>query len=515
MLRDLPREEDTISNEGMQIAELNGEFLGVSHSQLMESAGVGVAREIAQRSRSKQARVEVVSGPGKNGGDGLAAARHLSAMGFRVHVTLVCRPRDVEDASAKQQLLAVQQMTGSIELSFLSDSSQLKPVESEFILDALLGTGVKGDLRQPMLSAVRMVNKSKGFKVALDLPSGLDSDTGESHGEAVKADLTISLHRKKLGLTKAPDLAGEVVVLPIGIPREAETFAGPGDFKALWKPRPAISHKGDFGRLVVIGGSENFTGAPAYSALAATKCGVDLVYVASPEKTAQTIASYSPDLITIRLPGNHLNPDSIPELERWLKISDTIVLGPGIGLHDDTAEFVWKVTQLAESLNKRLVLDADALKIFGRRRRRIRTPTVMTPHAGEFAALSQRKTPDEIGLKIEAANQVAKELGSTIVLKGPVDIITDGTRTKLNRTHNPFMTVGGTGDVLTGIVGALMAQKVDPFQAAVAATFLNGLAGEILVRDDGPAVTSSSLVEHIPRAIKYCTEGPPYPQIRK
>jgi len=498
----------------MQIAELNAEFLGVSHSQLMESVGIGIAKEIAQRSKSRQARVDVVAGVGKNGGDGLAVARHLSAMGFRVRVTLVGRPRDVEDLSAKQQLSGVQQMADAIEFSSLSDSSQLKPVESDFIVDALLGTGVKGDLRQPLLSAVRMVNKSKGFKVAVDLPSGLDTDTGEAHGEAVKADLTISLHRKKLGLTRAPDFSGEIVVLPIGIPREAETYAGPGDFKVLWKPRPAMSHKGDFGRLVVIGGSENFTGAPAYSALAATKCGVDLVYVASPEKTAQTISSYSPDLITIRLPGNHLNPGAIPELERWLKIADTIVLGPGIGLHDDTVEFVWKVTQLAESLSKRLVLDADALKIFGRRRRRIRTPTVMTPHAGEFAALSQRKAPDDLGLKVEAANQVAKEIGSTIILKGPIDVITDGTRTKLNRTHNPFMTVGGTGDVLTGIVGALMAQHVEPFQASVAATFLNGLAGEILVKDDGPAVTSSSLVEHIPRAMEYCTKGPPYPPIR-
>jgi ADP-dependent NAD(P)H-hydrate dehydratase / NAD(P)H-hydrate epimerase len=436
-------------------------------------------------------------------------------MRFRVHVTMVGKPRDVEDPSAKQQLKAVQLMTDSIQFSSLQDSSQLKPVESDFLVDALLGTGVKGDLRQPLLSAVRMINRSKGVKVAVDLPSGLDTDTGEPHGEAVKADLTVSLHKKKIGLTIAPNLAGEIIVLPIGIPPEAETYAGPGDFKILWKPRSSVSHKGDFGRLVVIGGSENFTGAPAFSALAATRCGVDLVYVASPEKTAQTVASYSPDLITIRLPGIRLAPGSIPELERWLKIADTIVLGPGIGLHEDTVDFVWKVTQLAESLKKPLVLDADALKIFGQKRRRIRTPTVMTPHSGEFAALAQRKAPDDIGLKVEAANQVARDVGAVIVLKGPVDIITDGYRTKLNRTHNPFMTVGGTGDVLTGIVGAFMAQHVDPFRAAVAATFLNGLAGEILVRENGPAVTSSNLVEYVPRAMEYCIEGPPYPPVRK
>lgn len=500
----------------MLVAELNSEYLGVTHSQLMETVGVGIAKEVALRSRSGTGtRVEVVAGTGKNGGDGMAIARHLAAMGFRVRVTLVGKPRDVEDEAARQQLLAVQQMTDSVEFQTVLDSSQLKPLESDFIIDAVLGTGVRGELRQPLLGAVRMINKSKGFKVAVDLPSGLDTDTGEPHGEAVKADLTISLHRKKLGLTKAPGLTGELIVLPIGVPAEAEEYAGPGDFKVLWKPRAPNSHKGDFGRLVVIGGSENFTGAPAFSALAATKCGVDLVYVASPEKTAETISSYSPDLITIRLPGNHMNPGSIAELEPWLKISDTIILGPGIGLHEDTAEFVWKVTKLAESLNKPLVLDADALKIFGRRRRKLRNQTVMTPHSGEFAAVSQRKTPENLELKIEAAEQLAKEVGSIIILKGPVDIITDGNRTKLNRTHNPFMTVGGTGDVLTGIVGAFMAQHFDPFRAAVAATFLNGLAGEILISEDGPAVSSSRLVDHVPRAMEYCLDGPPYPPIRK
>ncbi len=500
----------------MQVAELNSEFLGVSHFQLMEAVGAGIAREVAARARSKTgARVDVVAGTGKNGGDGMAVARHLAGMGFRVRAVLVGKPRDVEDPAARQQLAAVLQMTDSIEFQTVQDSSQLKPFESDFIIDALLGTGVRGDLRQPLLAAVRMMNRSKGFKVAIDLPSGLDTDTGEPHGEAVKADLTISLHKKKIGLTKAPGFTGELVVLPMGMPSEAEDYAGPGDFRILWKSRASSSHKGDFGRLVVIGGSENFTGAPAFSALAATKCGVDLVYVASPEKTAETVASYSPDLITVRLPGEHLNPGSIAGLERWLKISDAVILGPGIGLHEDTAEFVWKVTQLAESLNKSLVLDADALKVFGRRRRRLRTPTVMTPHAGEFAAVAQRKTPDNLELKTEAAEQLAKEVGSTIVLKGPVDIITDGTRTKLNRTHNPFMTVGGTGDVLTGIVGALLAQHAEPFRAAVAATFLNGLAGEILLEQDGPTVTSSRLVEYVSKAMEYCLEGPPYPPIRK
>ncbi len=508
--------ENVISADQMQVAELNSEFLGVSHLQLMEVVGAGIAKEVGERARSKpNPRILVVAGTGKNGGDGLSVARHLASMGLRVRVILVGRPKDVEDPAAKQQLASILQMTDSVEFQTIPDSSFLKPMDSDYIIDGLLGTGVRGELRQPLLGAVKAVNRSKGFKVAIDLPSGLDTDTGEPHGEAVKANLTISLHRMKQGLTKASEYTGELMVLPIGVPPEAETYAGPGDFKTIWKPRPPGSHKGDYGRLLIIGGSENFTGAPAFSALAATKCGTDLVYVASPEKTAQTIASYSPDLITIKLPGDHLKPGAITELERWLKISNAVVLGPGIGLHEDTAEFVWKVITLAESASKPLVLDADALKIFGRKTRKLKTPTVMTPHAGEFAAIAQRKVADNLQLRIEAAEQLARQVDATILLKGPTDIITDARQTRLNRTHNSYMTVGGTGDVLTGIVGAFIAQHVDPFRASVAGAFLNGLAGNMLVSEDGPAVSSSRLVQYVAKAMKYCQEGPPYPPIRK
>ncbi len=500
----------------MQTAELNSEFFGVTHFQLMEVVGARIADEIAKRTRNRSnPKINIIAGPGKNGGDGLSAARHLASLGYRVKVTLVGKPNEVSDYAAKHQLSSVLQMEGSVEFESLQDSSQLRPVESDFVIDALLGTGVRGELRQPLLAAVRMINKSKGYKVSIDLPSGLDTDTGEPHGDAVKANLTICLHRTKQGLLKATEYVGELLVLPIGIPPEAERYAGPGDFKILWKPRPPNARKGQFGRLLVIGGSENFTGAPAFAALAATKCGIDLVYVASPQRTSDIIASYSPDLISIRLPGDHLNAKALVELDPWLKTADAIVVGPGIGLHEDTAEAVWKLITLAETLSKALVLDADALKIFGRRRRRFKTLTVLTPHAGEFAAVSQRKLSSELKLREEAAAQLAKELGATIVLKGRIDIIADEKQMKLNKTGNPYMTVGGTGDLLTGIVGGLVAQKIDPFKASVAAAFLNGLAGDMLIVEKGPAITPSTLLEYIPRAMKYCIDGPPYFSIQK
>ena len=512
----LSSNETSITNDDMTIAELNSEFLGVTHFQMMEAAGANIAREIESRILQGKTRlkIHVIAGPGKNGGDGFAAARHLASRGYKVRVTLIGRLNDVREPSAKQELTPLLEMENSIEFESLPDSSQLRPLQTDVILDAILGTGVNGDLQQPLLGAVRIVNRSKGFKVALDLPSGLDADTGQAHGEAVKADLTLSLHKVKLGLIKGKQYSGEIVAVPIGIPPEAETYAGPGDFKILWKPRPEHAHKGDYGRLLVIGGSENFTGAPAFSGLAATKCGTDLVYVAAPARTSEIIASYSPDLITIKLPGEHLNPKSLTELERWVKTVDAVVLGPGIGLHSETQEIIGKIISQIESAGKPLVIDADALKIFGRRRRKLKTSAVLTPHAGEFAEVLQRKISPDLSLRQEAVVQLAKETGATVVLKGQVDIIADETRIKLNKTGNPYMTVGGTGDVLTGIIGGLLAQHVEPYRASAAGTFLNGLAGDMLIGEKGPTVTPLALVDHIPKAIKYCIEGPPYPKVK-
>ncbi|OLC63770.1 hypothetical protein AUH73_01395, partial [archaeon 13_1_40CM_4_53_4] len=373
--------EQTITNDEMLAAEYNSEYLGVTHFQLMETVGARIADRIAEKTRGKtNPRIHIIAGPGKNGGDGFATARHLASQGYKVRVTLVSRTSDVHDEAARHQLDAILQMTDSIQFESLPDSSQLRPIEADIILDAVLGYGIKGELRQPLLGAVRIINRSRGYKIGLDLPSGLDSDTGEPHGEAVKADLTIPLHKIKQGLLKGTQYAGETISL---IPPEAEAYAGPGDFKILWKPRPPTAHKGDYGRLLIIGGSENFTGAPAFSALAATKCGTDLVYVASPDKTAEIIASYSPDLITIKLPGDHLNPRALPELAKWTTTADAIVLGPGIGLHEETVDAVKKLITEAGEQNKPIVLDADALKIFGRNRRRLKSPAVLTPHQGE------------------------------------------------------------------------------------------------------------------------------------
>jgi len=332
----------------------------------------------------------------------------------------------------------------------------------------------------------------------VDIPTGVDADTGEVLGDAVKANLTITFHKTKIGLEKAKDYVGELVVKDIGLPREFESLAGPGDVLLAVKTRPVESHKGDFGRLLVIGGSETFSGAPALVALAALRTGVDLAYVAAPEKTAYTISAMSPDFITIKLEGKHLNVGNTPALKAYLETANAIVLGPGLGLHLETKEAVKVLMETIELLGKPLLLDADGLKAFAEFKRKVNTPLVLTPHAGEYAILTGKKLPENLNEKVAEAQKTAAELGAVILLKGPVDIIADEKRFKLNFTGNPGMTVGGTGDVLSGVVGALLAHGVDPFEAAVAGAFVNGAAGDLVLEEKGFHMTATDLIAKIP-----------------
>jgi NAD(P)H-hydrate epimerase len=264
------------------------------------------------------------------------------------------------------------------------------------------------------------------------------------------------------------------------------------------KPRPSESHKGDFGRLLVVGGSEIFSGAPTLVALAALRTGVDLAYIATPEQTAYAISAMAPDLITIKLEGKHLNMANIPALKAYIETVNAIVLGPGLGLHLETREAVKALVDVIESAGKPLLLDADGLKAFAEFKRKLRVPLVLTPHAGEYAILTGKKLPEDLREKVSEAQKTAIELGAMILLKGPVDIIADEKHLKLNFTGNPGMTVGGTGDVLSGIVGAFLAQKIDPFEAAVAGAFVNGAAGDFVFEEKGYHMVATDLMKYIP-----------------
>jgi len=494
--------EKALTSIEMRALEINAEYFGISRLQMMENAGRNIANEVASRFKPNKAKIAVFCGLGGNGGDGFVAARHLACLGFKVEVILAGKSMDITDEETKKNWLALQPLKGIIALEEAHDSSLIPDIKADLVVDALLGIGLKGALRPPILELVKKINKMKAFRVSVDIPTGLDSDSGEVLGDAVKADLTVTFHKMKTGLLKAKEHVGELVLKDLGVPSEIERFAGPGDVTLVVKPRPPEAHKGHFGRLLVIGGSEIYSGAPALVALAALRSGIDLAYVAAPERTAYAIAAMSPNLITLKLEGDHLGLGNLPLIKSYLRLSTAVVVGPGLGLHKETKGAVEELLRLMEKNGKvPMLLDADGLKAFAEFKRKAGFPLVLTPHAGEYQLLTGKELPQSLEERALDVKRTAEELGAVVLLKGHVDLISDGERVKFNFTGNPGMTVGGTGDILSGIVGALLAQGVDPFEASVAGAFINGAAGDFVQSEKGFHMVPTDLLDWIPRVM--------------
>ena len=492
---------NTITSREIRALEINAEYYGISLLQLMENAGRNVALEINSRFKKNQ-KIVLFCGLGGNGGDGFVAARHLLSLGFEdVSVIVAGRSKEISHEAALANWIALQPLRKSIRLLEATDSSNLPPVKADVVVDALLGTGTEGKIKPPILQLVELINSLTAAKVAVDSPTGIDSDTGEVLGDAVKADFTVTFHKAKKGLETAKKYVGKLVVRDIGLPQALESFAGPGDVFLIAEPRSPSAHKGDFGRLLVIGGSEVFSGAPALVSMAALRTGVDIVYTAVPERTAHDIASMSPDFITVKLDGAHLNPKNLTTLKEYLSLVDAVVIGPGAGLHPETKAFMKTCIAAVENAGKPLLLDADGLKAFAEFKRKLKVPLVLTPHAGEYAILTGSKLTEDTEARGKAIQKTAAEFGAVVLVKGQVDMVSDGEQVKLNFTGNPGMTVGGTGDVLSGIVGALLAQKVDAFESAVAGAYVNGAAGDFVTNELGCHMVATDLLDFIPQVL--------------
>jgi NAD(P)H-hydrate epimerase len=490
--------ENVVTSREIQAIEANMEYLGVSRLQMMETAGRQVADLVDARINTPS-QIVIFAGPGGNGGDGMVVARYLATYGHQVTLLLIARLEQIHREEVKANWNAICEMPESIKQIIVTDSTQLPSVAADVVIDAMLGIGTRGPLRPPIRQAIQRINTMNGIKVAVDIPSGINADTGEIISTAVKADLTITFHKPKRGLLTTPEMVGELIIARMGFSREAEMHIGPGDVLLARTPRVATAHKGDFGRLLIIGGSDIFSGAPALAGLAALRVGVDLAYIAAPRQTAHDIAAMSSSLITIKLPGKHLTPQGISAISPFIKRATAVVLGPGLGLHEDTTTAIKKLLQLLDKASIPVLLDADGLKAFARFKYMREAPLVLTPHAGEYAILTGSQLSSNLVEQIDNVKTTAQALGATLLLKGPTDIISDGVHVKLNPdVHNPGMTVGGTGDVLSGVVGALLAQGISPFQAAAAGAFINGAAGDFAVEARGFHLLPSDIIDYIP-----------------
>ncbi len=471
---------ETITTAEIAAIDLNCEYHGLSSLQLMENAGKSIADEIKRR--FDHGRIAIFAGLGNNGGDAFVAARHLK--NYNIEVFLLGRASEIRTEIAKRNFEVIRK--AGIPVREIRDSTYIELDSQDIIIDAMLGTGVKGKLRQPYACAVEAINSCKTYVVAVDVPTGLNPDTGE-YEIAVKADLTITFHRAKPGLLKAKDVAGEIVVKDIGIPPAFEELAGPGDVRMVYR-RQRGGHKGTHGRVLVVGGGP-YTGAPALAALASYSAGADLVTVAVPEKVCRVVASFSPDLIVRGLEGDELSMKNIGEIRKLAAKHHVVVMGMGA---DDIREFAEEVLKLDEV--KKAVLDAGAL-LSGAPED---VKCILTPHQGEFRRVFGLEPSKQNVKKVAKPNAV-------VLLKGPEDLISDGEEVRVNTSGNAGMTVGGTGDVLAGVAGAFLVHG-NPLWAASAAAFINGRAGDICFEKYGYNYRATDIIEEIPVAIKSALE---------
>ena len=269
--------------------------------------------------------------------------------------------------------------------------------------------------------------------------------------------------------------------------------------KKIFKPREKWSHKGNFGSLLVIGGSKRYSGSPAFNALAAYRTGVDLVTIAAPRRAADIIASFSPDLITYPLEGDNLKENHLDDIFILAEDSDAVVIGGGLERNEETLN---TVKRILNGLTSPCVIDADAIHAVATDKKVLRENFILTPHSNEFYVLTGIKPGTDIKKRVDLVKKEASKLGCIILLKGYIDVISDGKQVMINKTGNPFLTVGGTGDILTGICGALLARGINPFEAACAACYINGSAGDKAAKKFGEGLIASDLINEIPNVIK-------------
>jgi NAD(P)H-hydrate epimerase len=449
----------------------------------MENAGIGIAKEANKLGDS----FVIVCGPGNNGGDGFAAARYLKS---KPKIFFLAKPKTSEAYENFRRARNYRPVLLTMESLSKLDSALN---EADVVIDALFGTGIQGRIREPVRSAIQMIHKSKKRVVAVDIPTGLDVDTGRIPDLAVKADVTVSLHKAKAGLLKNKKNAGRIVVVDIGIHPKSYTHVGKGDFKFNFPGRKKNAHKGEAGRVLVVGGSKDFTGAPYFAAMAALKAGCDLAYVAAPEEPAERVASMAPDLIVYPLESEYyVSKSDVKEILK--KKFDVLCIGNGLGTEEESLA---ATRDIVKKTKKPVVIDGDGLKAVAPIVGELGGNVILTPHAEEFRVL--------FGLQGNERN--AKKIGKTIkpviLLKGSTDIIVQGERVKLNDSGNPYMAKGGTGDILAGLCAGFMAQGVDPFLSACLGALVNGVAGDLAYSEESVSMTASDVLGRIGEVINF------------
>ncbi len=493
-----------ITAEEVKIIDANSEELGVSVLQLMENAGAATA-QTAIDSFPEVKSIAICCGTGNNGGDGFVAARHLASFNKNVKVILIGNKLKIKSKIALHNFNILKEMEDTIKLTVISDSANLPKLKTELkdvdlIIDALLGVGLTSEPYDPIKSAIKQINSAKKKILSVDVPSGIWSDIPKKQKIMIKADKVVTFHDTKPCLT-IKGLVEITDICSIGVPPEAEIFVGKGDVFATLPSRKETSHKGQNGMVLVVGGSLKYSGAPVLSSRAALRTGADLVITCIPESIAGSVRSDSPNMIVQSFPGDYLEPNHIPGILKLLKKFNSMVIGPGLSENPSSLEFVMELLKQVPK-EKPVIIDADALKAIKDDLSLLREiPVILTPHQGEFKILFGDGLPKVWQERISYVKEIAGKISLSILLKGKYDVISNGEYSKVNRTGHEGMTVGGTGDVLAGILGALSAVNPNMFRVACASSYIAGKAGEIAAEDFGNSLLATDVIEKIPEVI--------------
>jgi len=490
---------------------------GTAADALMEAAGRAVARAAVDLMGGTYGRrAVVVCGKGNNGGDGLVAARYLARWGVRVAVIAVEPLGDLREPAASNAERLDE--APSIRVLPFSDASlERELARADVAIDAIFGTGFRGFPEDEWAEAIEGVNASPLPIVAVDIPSGVNGATGAVDGNAVRADLTVTFGAAKVGAVLLPgaELAGAVRVVDIGFPgdlvRARAFLTEPDDVATVLPERPVETHKRAAGVLVVVAGSRAMTGAVRLIAEAAGRVGAGLIQVAVPASILPIVQAGLVETTFLPLPetdAGTVGARAIDPLLERLESADALAIGPGLSTDEETAGFV---REMANVCPVSFVLDADGLNAFTGRGSQLadrKSDVVLTPHAGEFARISGVPKRELDADRLGHVRAFASETQAVTLLKGSRTlVVTPDGMARINPTGGPVLATAGSGDVLTGVIGGLVARGMSPVDAAWAGAYLHGLAGILAGRETGEGTVASDVAAQLPLAVARVLEG--------
>ncbi|MCK5542626.1 MAG: NAD(P)H-hydrate dehydratase [Desulfobacterales bacterium] len=511
------------AKEMQQIDRETIESFGIPGRTLMENAGRGAYTMLVQTFPNIfSQKVGIIAGRGNNGGDAFVIARYLMEKGIHTNVFILCsKDKITGDAKANLDLLLKliqnHKACSIIEIVDQNDFKKNKPrlLHHDIFVDGILGTGLNSDVRGFFKEIIAALNNSKSPVFSIDIPSGLNADTGKPWGISINATATATFAHPKPGhiLHPGDKHTGELEVVDIGIPGFITEKFNPKlnlleerDIKMLFPPRDSESHKGNFGHVLILAGSPGKTGAAALAANAAMRCGTGLVTLGVPESLNSFVEPQVTEAMTYPLPDDGkgiLIESAFEKILKLAKDKDAIAIGPGIGTDKSTKKLIEK---LVKKLDVPLVLDADCLNLISENLqilKKAKSDIILTPHPGEMARLSSTTTKEIQENRLESAQNFSNKFGITLVLKGANTIISlADKKAYICPVGNPGMASGGMGDVLTGIIAGFRAQGFSSENASIAGVYIHGLCGEILAESMGAfGFLASDMVKTIPLAI--------------